>query len=90
VTKYNEAAIRMPTLQSVYDSLPTFQKPPHDMEYDELLQWGQPRPVTTAFSQYSNIVSKALKDIAYGSDPRSRLDQAVDQLQPILGSAKQR
>jgi ABC-type glycerol-3-phosphate transport system substrate-binding protein len=88
VTKYNETAIRMPTLQSVYDSLPTFQKPPYDMEYDELQQWGQPRPVTTAFSQYSNIVSKALKDIAYGSDPQSRLDQAVDQLEPILGSAK--
>jgi fructooligosaccharide transport system substrate-binding protein len=84
VTAYNQTAIRMPTLQSVYDKLPMFHKAPFDMEYAELLTWGQPRPVTTAFSQYSNIVSKALKDIAYGSDPKQRLDQAVAQLQPIL------
>lgn len=88
VTKYNQTAIRMPTLQSVYDSLPMFHKAPYNMEYDELLKWGRPRPATTAFSQYSDIVSKGLKDIAYGSDPKSRLDQAVSQLQPILSDAK--
>lgn len=88
VTKYNQTAIRMPTLQSVYDASPAFHEPPFDMEYDELLQWGKPRPLTTAFSQYSNIVSKALKDIAYGADPQQRLDQAVSQLQPILGKTR--
>jgi fructooligosaccharide transport system substrate-binding protein len=88
VTQYNRTAIRMPTLKSVYESLPGFQKAPFDMEYQELLQWGQPRPVTTAFSQYSNIVSKALKDIAYGSAPQQRLDQAVSQLEPILNKTR--
>ncbi|WP_236789629.1 ABC transporter substrate-binding protein [Amycolatopsis sp. GM8] len=88
VTKYNQDAIRMPTLQSVYNSLPMFHEPPFDMEYNELLQWGQPRPVTSSFSQYNDIVAKALKDIAYGSDPQQRLNQAVSQLQPILSSGR--
>jgi fructooligosaccharide transport system substrate-binding protein len=88
VTKYNETAIRLPTLKSVQQDIPMFQKPPFDMQYQQLEEWGQPRPLTTAFSQYNVIVARALKDIAYGSDPKQRLDEAVQQLDPILAKAK--
>lgn len=88
VGKYNEEAIRMPTLNSVYEDLPTFHKAPYDMEYEELNRWGRPRPVTTAFSQYNEIVAQALRDIAYGADPQQRLDQAVARLEPILENAR--
>jgi ABC-type glycerol-3-phosphate transport system substrate-binding protein len=88
VTKYNETAIRLPTLKSVQQDIPMFQKPPFDMQYQQLEEWGQPRPMTTGFGQYNVMVARALKDIAYGSDPKQRLDQAVRQLDPILARAK--
>lgn len=81
---YNEEHLRMPTLNSIYEELPVFQEPPRDMFYQELAEWGQPRPPTTHFSQYSQIVETALKNIAYGSDPQEQLDLAVEQLTPII------
>jgi fructooligosaccharide transport system substrate-binding protein len=79
-----ESAARMPSLKSVYEEIPAFQEPPRRIFFDELEHWGEPRPSTTGYSQYSQIVETALKNIAYGSDPKEQLDQAVDQLTPLL------
>lgn len=81
---YAKETLRMPTLKSVFEALPEFQEPPQSMFFEELQEWGQPRPPTTHFSQYSQIVENALKNIAYGSDPETALNQAVEQLTPLL------
>jgi fructooligosaccharide transport system substrate-binding protein len=84
VEEYNQEAFRMPTLTSVYDALPEFHEVPYDLIRDELLEWGQPRPPTPYFSQYNQIVTDALRDIAYGGDPKSKLDAAASQLESVL------
>jgi fructooligosaccharide transport system substrate-binding protein len=84
VREYNDSEFRMPTLTSVYDALPEFQDAPYDMIREELLEWGQSRPRTSSFSQYNQIVTDALRDIAYGTDPQNALDQAVTQLDSVL------
>lgn len=81
---YNQKNGRLPTLNSVYKELPEFQQPPQSVFYSELEKWGQPRPPTTHFSQYSQIVENALKNIAYGGDPKGELDQAVTKLSPLM------
>ncbi|ASN20083.1 ABC transporter substrate-binding protein [Arthrobacter sp. YN] len=81
---YNQKNGRLPTLNSVYKELPEFQEKPLSTFYEELEQWGQPRPPTTHFSQYSQIVENALKNIAYGGDSKEQLDQAVSRLQPLM------
>ncbi|MFJ2543980.1 ABC transporter substrate-binding protein [Microbacterium sp. NPDC087589] len=78
------AESRLPNLTSVYDEIPEFHEPPRALFFEELTQWGQPRPPTVAFSQYSQIVETALKNIAYGSDPEEQLNSAVAQLTPML------
>lgn len=82
--EYNQKNGRLPTLGSVYKELPEFQEPPLSTFYQELEEWGQPRPPTSQFSQYSQIVETALKNIAYGGDPKDQLDQAVSKLSPLL------
>ncbi|CAH0125363.1 hypothetical protein SRABI83_00055 [Arthrobacter sp. Bi83] len=82
--QYAKDTLRMPTLNSVYEGLPEFHQAPQSMFYKQLQERGAPRPPTTHFSQYSQIVEEALKNIAYGSDPKSQLDQAVSQLTPLL------
>lgn len=81
---HSETESRLPTLTSVYDEIPAFHEMPRSLFFDELTEWGQPRPPTVAFSQYSQIVETALKNIAYGSDPKEQLDAAVAQLTPML------
>lgn len=51
---------------------------------EQLAEWGHPRPPTAKFLQYNRVVSDALRDIAYGADPKETLDAAVAQLTPML------
>ncbi|KQQ08235.1 ABC transporter substrate-binding protein [Rathayibacter sp. Leaf296] len=83
-TEYTTANGRLPALTDVAADNAQYQEAPYDMLFEELQQWGEPRPLTPAFGQYNTIVATALKNIAYGSDARTQLDQAVDQLDPIL------
>jgi len=74
----------LPVLQSLYPELPELKVYPLSIFVDELRQWGHPRPPSPHFAQYDKIVSDALRDIAYGADPKTRLDAAVRTLTPIL------
>ena len=74
----------LPALKSLYPKLPELNEYPYDIFAQELTRWGEPRPPSPHFAQYDKIVSDALRDIAYGADPKTRLDQAVRTLQPIL------
>ncbi len=74
----------LPVLKSVYPKIPELQQYPLNIFAQQLLQWGHPRPPSAKFAQYDKIVTDALRDIAYGADPKTRLDQAARTLQPIL------
>jgi fructooligosaccharide transport system substrate-binding protein len=74
----------LPVLKSLYPKLPALSEYPLNIFAEELQQWGHPRPPSPKFAQYDKIVTDALRDIAYGADPKTRLDEAVRRLQPIL------
>lgn len=74
----------LPVLQSLYPQMPELGQYPLAVFAEELREWGQPRPPSPKFAQYDKIVSDALRDIAYGADPKTRLDAAVRALTPIL------
>ena len=74
----------LPTLKSMYAGLPELNAYPLNIFMQEVQQWGHPRPPSPKFAQYDKIVTDALRDIAYGADPKPRLDSAARSLQPIL------
>ncbi len=74
----------MPVMKSLYASLPELNDYPLSIFNQELQQWGQPRPPSPKFAQYDKIITDALRDIAYGAEPKARLDSAARSLQPIL------
>ena len=61
-----------------------FDEYPQSIFADSLGQSGQPRPPTPAFTQYEQIVTTALGDIALGADAQETMDRAVAELDPIL------
>ncbi|MFT4284279.1 MAG: sugar ABC transporter substrate-binding protein [Protaetiibacter sp.] len=51
---------------------------------EQLVQWGQPRPPSTHFVEYDQLVSEGLRNIAFGADPQSALDDAVQKVDAAL------
>lgn len=74
----------IPTMQSLYPKMPELKEYPLSLFVDELTQWGQPRPPSPRFSQYEKVVTDALRDIAFGADPKSRMSAAVQTLTPMM------
>ncbi|UFN48994.1 sugar ABC transporter substrate-binding protein [Roseomonas sp. OT10] len=74
----------LPVMQSIVPQVPALSEYPLDIFMQELREWGQPRPPSPRFAQYDKLVSDALRDIAFGADPKTRLDAAVRSLQPLL------
>ncbi len=76
--------LRIPVLKSTTAELPTLGKAPLNIPVEEIEKWGQPRPPGPHFDAYDLYVTTALKNIAYGADPKAELDAAVAKLDPIL------
>jgi ABC-type glycerol-3-phosphate transport system substrate-binding protein len=74
----------MPTLKSTFKEVPALAGPPFTMFFDEVNQWGQPRPQTPNYGSYDQVVTGALREIAYGADPKEQLDKAAQTLKPLL------
>lgn len=74
----------LPVIASLYKTMPVLQKPPWSIFAQELDHWGQPRPVTPHYLQFSQVYTDAMRDIADGASPASRLSQAASQLDPLL------
>jgi ABC-type glycerol-3-phosphate transport system substrate-binding protein len=74
----------LPVISSLYNTIAILKKPPWSIFTQELAHWGQPRPVTPHYLQYSEVVTNALRDIADGASPQSRLNEAAQQLDPLL------
>jgi fructooligosaccharide transport system substrate-binding protein len=78
----------LPPRVSVLQALPEYTTDPQRKIFvDALQQWGKPPPGTTAFTQYANLLSGALHDIALGADPRTRMNQAVSDIDQALQQA---
>lgn len=82
--KYSDNYQSLPVRQSVLDQQTFFNEYPQSIFADSLAQSGQPRPPTPAFTQYEQIVTTALGDIALGADAQETMDRAVAELDPIL------
>jgi ABC-type glycerol-3-phosphate transport system substrate-binding protein len=74
----------IPTLKSLFPKMPELKQYPLSIFVDELTQWGQPRPPSPHFGQYEKLVTDALRDIAFGADPKTRMNAAVRALQPLM------
>jgi ABC-type glycerol-3-phosphate transport system substrate-binding protein len=81
---YNRAARALPALKSIAAKMTELQVYPLNIFLEEVQKWGQPRPPSAHFAQYDKVVSDALRDIAYGADPQTRLDAAARAVQPML------
>ncbi len=81
---YAHEAKIIPPEKSLYERMPELKIYPASIFDQEVRQWGHPRPPSPHFAQYDKIVTDALRDIAYGADPKTRLDAAARTLQPIL------
>jgi len=82
--EYARANQVLPVLKSLYPKLSFLQEYPVSIFNEELQRWGQPRPPSPRFAQYDKIVTDTLRDIAYGADPKSRLDAAAANLDRVL------
>lgn len=74
----------LPVIASLYQSDHILTTTPWNVFAGELAQWGEPRPVTPHYLQFSQVVTNAMRDIADGAAPAARLNQAVQQLDPLL------
>jgi ABC-type glycerol-3-phosphate transport system substrate-binding protein len=74
----------LPVIKSLYTSIPALKIAPWNVFTQELSKWGEPRPVTPHYLQYSQVVTTAMRNIADGAPVKSTLDQAVSQLNPLL------
>jgi fructooligosaccharide transport system substrate-binding protein len=82
--QWAKANVRIPVLKSTTKQMPALSQFPLIIPVQEIEKWGQPRPPGPHFSAYDVYVTSALKDIAYGADPKTALDKAVSGLDPIL------
>jgi fructooligosaccharide transport system substrate-binding protein len=76
----------MPVLSSLYKSMKFLQTPQWTMFSQELERYGEPRPVTPHYLQFSDLFTNTMRDIAYGSSPSSELNQVTSQLDQVLST----
>lgn len=81
---YIRASRGLPVLKSLGAKIDELKTYPLNIFVEQINRYGHPRPPSPVFAQYDKIVSDALRDIAYGAEPKARLDQAARQVQPIL------
>ncbi|WP_158437710.1 extracellular solute-binding protein [Naasia lichenicola] len=77
----NKSFPSITTTDSQFDYL---KDPPLSILNDELVEWGQPRPPSTHFVEYDQLVSEGLRDIAFGADPASALNDTVSKVDDAL------
>jgi multiple sugar transport system substrate-binding protein len=69
--------------------LPKFKEYPYNMMVDEVSKFGAPAPLTPGTLEYETAMNEAIKDIALGADPESRLHQAAQEIDDTLSKYKQ-
>jgi fructooligosaccharide transport system substrate-binding protein len=73
-------------LKSITDQSPWVKTEPNALILQELLAEGQPRPINAHYDQYDLYMGTALHDIMDGTDPKTALTRAAQQIDKVLGS----
>ncbi|MEV8143774.1 extracellular solute-binding protein [Specibacter sp. NPDC078709] len=82
--QYSEQTFAQPALKSTAAEVPALNEEPYVLFTQEIQQIGVPRPPSAHYVQYDQFVGEALKDIAYGADPKTALDKAASRIDPFL------
>ncbi len=82
--QYSEQTFAQPALKSTAAEVPALNEHPYVLFTEEIQQIGVPRPPSAHYVQYDQYMGEALKDIAYGADPKSALDKAASRIDPFL------
>ncbi|WP_427005251.1 extracellular solute-binding protein [Pseudarthrobacter sp. H2] len=82
--QYSAKTFAQPALKSTAAQVPALNTEPYVLFTNEIQKIGVPRPPSAHYVQYDQYTGEALKDIAYGADPKSALDKAVSRIDPIL------
>lgn len=83
--KFCERKNLIPVLKSVAAQMSNLKEMPLKLAVEQLQEWGQPRPPSPHHTEFSLYVTDAMRNIAYGSDPKAQLDSAAKQIQATLG-----
>lgn len=74
-----------PSITSAEGDFDYLDELPLSVLYQSLVEWGQPRPPSTHFVEYDQLVSEGLREIAFGADPASTLDAMTAEVDAALG-----
>lgn len=81
-----EQSEQLPVRKSIYEQITDYQDYPRRIFLDTLNEWGQPRPVTPGFREYSQAVGTMLSDIMLGAPVEERVEQAVQEIDNALSA----
>jgi ABC-type glycerol-3-phosphate transport system substrate-binding protein len=77
----------LPVVGSLYKTIPELSSYPWDIFVDQLRAYGEPRPKTPHYVQFSTLFTNTMRDIADGVNVKTALASFVAQMDPILTSA---
>lgn len=76
----------LPVVKSLFKKIPGLQSYPWSIFSDELAEYAYPRTVTPDYAEVYNLQYDAMRNIAYGSNVKSQLDQAATSIDHLLSS----
>jgi len=79
-----------PSITSAESEFDYLDELPLSVLNEQLVQWGQPRPPSTHFVEYDQLVSEGLRNIAFGADPSSELEDTVEKVDAALARGDRR
>ncbi|MCL4459598.1 MAG: extracellular solute-binding protein [Chloroflexi bacterium] len=74
----------LPARKSVLAQIPEYQTFPLNIPYQELIEWGQPPPVTPGFTAYGTMTAEALTNIIKGQPVDATIKTMVSRLDAEL------
>jgi ABC-type glycerol-3-phosphate transport system substrate-binding protein len=77
---------QLPVRKSVFEQITDYEEYPRRLFYETLTEWGEPRPQTPGFREYSQAVGQMLNDIVLGAPVEERVEQAVSEIDNALSA----
>ena len=75
-----------PARLSMYEGLTDYEELPRKIFFDELINWGQERPPSPAYREFSEIFIQGMGDIVRGADVEESVAQMVTDIDEALES----
>ena len=84
--EWSNVGKQLPVRKSVYEQITDYNELPRSLFYQEMLEWGQPRPQTPGFREYSEVVTTGLRDIMLGASVEDTVAQMVADIDAALAA----